>query len=258
MEFKKINENTFQCLLTKEDMEDYDITVEDFLRDQNKTMEFMRKIIEMSADEIDFDPTEGGALSMQISPLPDDGLSLVFSNRMPMSGMDFLSHIRDILKSHLDGLEDDNLEDDEMYDDEEDETEIHYHTFGLEDLKKSRDFKDLDDLLKIVDEKLPEEKVKIKQKQRLYYFDSFSVLEQFCKTWSGKPVSSQILKVKSEPGYYLIIQKGRLSQTDYLLLVETLGEYATFISCDETKILKVKEYADTVIARDAVMTLNKL
>ncbi len=253
MEFKKINENTFQCLLTKEDMEDFDITMEDFLRDHDKTMEFMHQIIERSEEEIDFDVSGGGVMSMQISPLPNEGLSLVFTNKQPMSGMDILSHLRDMLKAHVEGLTDEDINEaaeafelaaDEV-EEEEDDDEVH-----------SFDFKDLADILNNVGKETKKEKKK--RIQRLYYFDSFSSLESFCKTWSGKPVKSQILKLKSETGYYLIIEKGKLGINDYAVLLDMLSEYAQFITYDDVKILSLREHAETVIAKDAVAVLNKL
>lgn len=248
MEFKKINENTFECLLSKEDMEDYDITMEDFLKDQEKTMDFMHKIIEMSEEEIDFEPT-GGVMSMQISPLPGEGLSLVFSNRQPMSGLDILSHMRDILKAHIDGLEDTDDEDTlDMEDDEDDESSFQIPSF-----------KDLNSILEgLQDDKTRKNKNRSTVNTRLYYFDSFSVLEAFCKAWSGGHVKSQMLKSKSDGGYYLVVDKGRLSKVDYSLLLEMLGEYAKFITDSDLKILSLREYADTVIAKDAVSVLKNL
>lgn len=249
MEFKKINENTFECLLSKEDMEDYDITMEDFLKDQEKTMDFMHKIIEMSEEEIDFEPT-GGVMSMQISPLPGEGLSLVFSNRQPMSGLDILSHMRDFLKAHVDGLEDLDDTDAIDVDDDEDDDDSEFQIPSFRDLNSV--FESLHN------EEQRKKKSKTVVNSRLYYFDSFSVLEAFCKAWSGGHVKSQMLKSKSDGGYYLVVDKGRLSKADYSLLLEMLGEYAKFITDSDLKILSLREYADTVIAKDAVSVLKKL
>ena len=255
MEFRKINENTFQCLLTKEDMEDYDITMEDFLRDHDKTMEFMHQIIERSEEEIDFDISGGGVMSMQISPLPDDGLSLVFTNKQPLSGMDILSNLRDMIKAHVEGMTDEEIDDaaEAIGTSDEDAAE------GEEDTDlQSFDFKDLADLLSSVEKETSKQNKKPKKTQRLYYFDSFSTLEMFCKTWSGKTVKSQILRIKSDVGYYLLIERTGLSVSDYSLLLETLGEYAQFVTNNAVKILNVKEYAETVIAKNAISVLNKL
>lgn len=248
MEFKKINENTFECLLSKEDLEDFDISMEDFLKDQDKTMDFMRKIIERSEEEIDFEPSSG-MVSMQISPLPGDGLSLVFSNRQPVSGMDLLTHVRDIIRSHMEGL-------------------VHEQTDGEDDAQSggdeadgthTADFMDLKTIMEEMGggEPAKEQKKEASENARMYRFDSFSDMERFCKSWSGKPVKSQIFR-QQEQGYYLVIEKGRLSKKEYLRLGEALAEYAEFVTDQRIKITNIREHAQLVIAKDAVAMLRDL
>lgn len=255
MEFKKINENTFECLLSKEDLEDFDITMEDFLKDQDKTMDFMRKIIERSEEEIDFEPSSG-MVSMQISPLPGEGLSLVFSNRQPMSGMDFLTHVRDIIRSHMEGITHEHEPEENEHETSADEDSV-----MADGEKHTADFMDLKNIMEEMGQEKPvkNQKKDAVDNARLYYFESFSNLERFCKLWCDKKsVKSQLLKQEKDQGYYLVIEKGKLSKKDFIQLGEALAEYAFFVTDQQIKITNIKEHAKVVIAKNAVSMLRDL
>lgn len=256
MEFKRINENTFECLLSKEDLEDFDITMEDFLKDQDKTLDFMRKIIERSEEEIDFEPSSG-MVSMQISPLPGDGLSLVFSNRQPVSGLDLLSHVRDIIRSHMEGVVHEHaLEDDEKH--------VQSGSGDMNILDSETHSADFVDLKSIMDEmgrgrSEQGHKKECAENARLYRFESFSDLECFCKSWfDGKNVKSQILKQEQASGYYLVVEKGKLSKRAFNQLGETLAEYASFVTDQQIRIMNVREHARVVVAKNAIAMLHDL
>jgi adapter protein MecA 1/2 len=254
MEFKRINENTFECLLSKEDLEDFDMTMEDFLKDQEKTLDFMRKIIERSEEEIDFEPS-GEMVSMQISPLPGEGLALVFSNRKPMSGLDLLNHVRDILRSHIDGIADGNEPE------EEQETAFEAGDTLTQREKNEADFMDLN---RIMEDVLREEPVKSQKHNtvsnaRVYRFAGFSDLERFCKSWnSDKPVKSQLIKYGNDTEYLLVIEQGKLSKQAYAKLGEALAEYAYFVTDQPLKITGIREHGTVVIDKNAVVTLRDL
>ena len=54
MEFKKIDENRFQCLLMEEDLEDNNITLDDFFRnDTDKIHNLLEVVMEEAARNID-------------------------------------------------------------------------------------------------------------------------------------------------------------------------------------------------------------
>lgn len=256
MEFKKINENTFECLLSKEDLEDFDMTMEDFLKDQEKTIEFMRKIIERSEEEIDFEPSSG-MMSMQIAPLPGDGLSLVFSNRQSLSGMDLLNHVRDLIRSHMEEM---------THDHEIDEHEDHAQGDeecgnGLDGASNAGTFMDLTSIMDDVRHRKTAQKEAptASEYSCLYYFKSFANLEAFCKSWKGaRSVKSQILKAEQDGGYYLVIEKGRLSQKTFLKLGETLAEYGEFVTDHPLRITNIREYAKVVITRNAIDIMHDL
>ena len=53
MEFKKIDENRFQCLLMEEDLEDNNITLDDFFRnDTDKIHNLLEVVMEEAARTI--------------------------------------------------------------------------------------------------------------------------------------------------------------------------------------------------------------
>lgn len=65
MEFIRIDENTVRCIVTEEDMQEYDVEIDDFLKNRSKVQEFLHLIVEKASDEIGYEPKDG-MLAMQI------------------------------------------------------------------------------------------------------------------------------------------------------------------------------------------------
>ncbi len=251
MEFKRINENTFECLMSKEDLEDYDMTMEDFLENQDKTLDFMGKILERSAEELNFEAPPG-VMSMQVSPLPGDGLSLVFTNRQYLTGLDFLAHITEIIRSHIEGL---------ALASRMDESEASPQPVfdASQFLGNGAQVDGAVDAGKATHKRAEGKERSVHgERPRLYYFLAFKDLERFCKAWAGKAVKSQILKRENEEGYYLIVEKGRLSKADYACLMQALSEYSIFVTDELLCVSQIKEHAKVVVAKDAINFLRNL
>ena len=80
MEFKKIDENRFQCLLMEEDLEDNNITLDDFFRnDTDKIHNLLEVVMEEAARNIDVQ-MDGGVMSLQLAPQPDHSILLTVSS----------------------------------------------------------------------------------------------------------------------------------------------------------------------------------
>ena len=67
MEFKKIDDNKFQCLLFEEDLEDNNITLDDFFRnDTDKIHSLLEVVMEEASKSIDVE-MNGGVMSLQLA-----------------------------------------------------------------------------------------------------------------------------------------------------------------------------------------------
>ncbi len=81
MKFKKIDDTKFQCILYKEDMLNYNITMEDFMgNDPAKIHELLDIVIEEAYEQIGVD-MDGTVMSLQLVPQPNHSLLLTISGR---------------------------------------------------------------------------------------------------------------------------------------------------------------------------------
>ena len=78
MEFKRINENTVNCIISENDMDEMGITIDDLFKKKDDALEFLKDIVEKAQAEVEFKPI-GGCTPMQITVLPDHSLCLTMS-----------------------------------------------------------------------------------------------------------------------------------------------------------------------------------
>lgn len=92
MTFKRINGDTICCILSQEDMQDYGVELEDFLMNKEKIQDLLHEIVELAGEELGFNMKKG-MLSLQIMPLPDNSISIMFSERGQMDVMDIVGQM---------------------------------------------------------------------------------------------------------------------------------------------------------------------
>lgn len=81
MKFRKIDDTKFQCILYQEDMRNFNISMEDFLRnDANKIHELLDIVIEKAYEQIGVD-MDGTVMSLQLVPQPNQSLLLTVSGK---------------------------------------------------------------------------------------------------------------------------------------------------------------------------------
>ncbi len=81
MKFRKIDDTKFQCILYQEDMRNYNISMEDFLRnDATKIHELLDIVIEKAYEQIGVD-MDGTVMSLQLVPQPNQSLLLTVSGK---------------------------------------------------------------------------------------------------------------------------------------------------------------------------------
>ena len=91
MTFKRINQDTVCCILTEDDMLEYGVELEDFIMNKEKVQEVLHNIVERAVDELGLDMQRGGMLSLQIMPLPDNSVSIIFSEKGQINIMDMIN-----------------------------------------------------------------------------------------------------------------------------------------------------------------------
>ena len=228
MKFRKINDNTINCILSEEDMEERGVTLEDFFTDKDKTRDFLEEIVRQAQEEVGYE-TSGETLAMQVMPLPHNGLSITLSERPDHGLKDILGHLRSVIEEAS--------------------------SAGMEEM-----FKEMSEPNEDIPEKNSEKKDnKKKSFCRVYEFSSMSTVENYCKTVSEEfKVKSQLYKDTYTDKLYLVIEKGRLSKTNLEKICLRAAEYSTLVSDQESYIMYCKEHYRCLIKKGAVKVLRNL
>lgn len=227
MKFKKIDNKTVCCMLSKEDLTDNDITLEDFIHNRDKVQSFLEEIIETAKDEVGFEAS-GPMLSIQIMAMYPDGVMITFSE----DPKDMASAIRSSIEQAKGELDSDGWID---MDEELEETDEPEETQAAEDSGTSP-------------EKL----------QTIFRFGNMENLLLFMENlpvWKG--LNSSLYKNEKTGEYLLLLEKGRISHENYRLAVASAMEFGELAGATETKKAYLQEHCRVVIAEKAVVKLKK-
>lgn len=87
MRFRRINQKTINCIITREDMTRNGIVPGDLFEHKKEAMDFIKKVIRKAAraENVEISGEYG---SMKITVLPDESVSLTFSAEIPAGGKD--------------------------------------------------------------------------------------------------------------------------------------------------------------------------
>lgn len=105
MKIERVDENTVKCFLSNDELQEMEITYKDFVTRTEKAKELVDRIIEQAAEEVGYKPPQL-AFDMQIMVLPEKGMVLTFSEKMPEevknnpSLMKYLEEMKKILDGH--------------------------------------------------------------------------------------------------------------------------------------------------------------
>ncbi|MFR8119814.1 MAG: adaptor protein MecA [Lachnospira sp.] len=77
MEFKRIDDTKFQCLLDEDDLEDNNISLDDFFRNDTKKIHGLLDVILEEAQKSIGIMMDGGVMSLCLAPQPNSPPSLL-------------------------------------------------------------------------------------------------------------------------------------------------------------------------------------
>ncbi len=101
MKLKRISENTIRCTVTAEEMDQYEINLEDLLGKRDNAEMFFRKILQEAEKELGF-TAQAGDLNVQLSVLPKGDVSMMISKGESFSVGDLMSQITEALDEIMD------------------------------------------------------------------------------------------------------------------------------------------------------------
>lgn len=246
MKFRRINDTTIRCIVSKEDMQEYGLALEDFFKNKGKVHEFLHEVVEKAEEEVGYEPRDG-MLSMQIMPISPNSIAITFSE----SDDDRSDMLMQSIKDTIRGLMAEEAEQEQMelgeFDDDDDDDDFYEDSY-LDDEE---------------DEPIPfsesrrEKSFPVYQKM-IISMDSLEALSAYCKAAAiDKTVKSDLYYLENRNVYCLIIEKGRLSANIFRHLIMLAVEFDSSISDNEYLMSHVREHGELLVEKKAYRILRK-
>lgn len=232
MEFKKIDETMFQCLLNETDLEDNNISIDDFFRNDTEKIHGLLDVVMREAQKSIGVELQGGVMSLQLAPQPNHTLLMTVS-----SGNNDLSQILKKVGKAMPDFGNIIKKDDS------------------DSRCKAAPFKSIDDISSepgMIGECEFEDNV-------IFMFEDYDSLEQFCgqsrKTWG---INNCLYKDKKYSKYYLYMERKRCSKNKFEQFCNDLYEYALFTDCSDVRLAYMEEHMEKIIAENAINVIKKI
>lgn len=231
MTFKKINDDTVQCVVSYEDMQEYGLSVSDLFTRSEKCETFLHDMIKKAHDEVGF-TIENSNIAMQITPLRDKGLIVTFTDDDMGDLAQVLAGIRDALANGDTNAKDilQKLKD-----------------AGAVDLSEkslpggTADNEDTDDHYPL----------------HVIAFDSIGDVISYCAaTGDVNGVKSALYKYEGR--YYLWVQKTRRKWMDYYTMVSNALDFGFVMHGEESTFSHIRDNGECLIASGAMRKLKSM
>ncbi len=259
MDFQRINENTVQCRMTEEEMNSYGFQIEDFFNNQEKSREFLEQIVERAEEEVGYQ-VESGMVSMQLMRMPDNSLTITFSDKGEDTLQNMLQHVQNLANM----IEDTNPQEIEAYVKElaaNEEDDVHM----VKEEEKEQEISEKEKKaayrkhMKEVEKKKAEKAKKQEMASKIFKFASLHDLETFASTlFYDKKIASKVYKDNASGEFYLLVKKGKLKLEEYSRLCQHLTEYAVLCSQQPHVEQYCKEHFECLISKHALDVLKNL
>ena len=104
MKFKRIEDNKIRCVISDDELIENGMSLEDFVNDQMKTQDFVRKVLEDAYEVLEIDESEKArAYTVQIT-IDNDGVTLIIIPEKAPSNAGIGNAIQE-LKKHLEKMQ---------------------------------------------------------------------------------------------------------------------------------------------------------
>ena len=282
MEFKRINKDTVNCIITEDDMEEQGIKIEDLFERKKEAMDFLHDVMRRAEEEVDYKPT-GAFMPMQVTVLPDHSISLMLTENAQAS---FSEILRTLTEKAGIKLPKKVLEDIGDSVDEERLTRLNEYLKSLKELKDSvKDIvdeptSDTDDGKIFVsgsqsgeDNGDKADRISVKGRRRdksedlaglgfnefIFEFRDLSTVTSFCAMVpSDLVIRSSLYKNPADGRFYLDLIRGDIEPTVFASIFTMAYEFGHFKASNEHVIAHIKESYDCILFGDAIEKMSAI
>lgn len=244
MKFRRINDSTIRCIVSREDLQEYGLALEDFFKNKGKVHEFLHEVVERAEEAVGYEPKDG-MLSMQIMPIGPNAVSITFSDGEADKGEVLLQNIKDTIRTLMESEEERKLLEETglLLDEDEDYDDSDYES--LDESEEGYQTKQLEQSFPVGD-------------SMVVSLDSLEALSKFCKAAGvDKTVKSDLYYLPKRKQYCLLAEKGRLSMTVFRYLVLLAVEFGADVSDSEIYMSYIREHGELMIEKKAYRILRK-
>ena len=103
MKITKINDNSIRCVISREEMSEKGINLDELMDDRSKAEEFLRYVLQQARYEVNF-VTKGEALNVQMTVMKDGDVSLMISDDQNMAIHAMLAQFKEKLREFQETL----------------------------------------------------------------------------------------------------------------------------------------------------------
>lgn len=236
MKFKRIDVETVRCLVSEEELNENGLNMDDFLESGQKTEDFLRKIVTLAQEEVGY-KVPGGSMSVQASILPNRVLSLTLSEKS--NGiLDVLKNLKNMVTKLSEAVQSDDTE----------AFRAILEALGATDTRERIG-------------QTPENPTaggRVKAAYQLE-FDSFDKILRYAESvYLEVPVDNLVYHLPRNGRYYLVIQKGRLTEDQMCRLLSAALDFALAIYSDTALLAYLDEHGEKIIAEEAIQTIQRL
>jgi len=287
MKFTKIDENTVRCVVSQEEMEAYDVELEDFVKKNKKVKDFVELLIDKAGDEVGYEHAHG-MMQLQLQPLPKRGLAITFSSR-EVTPEELSAEIAARMGDEMAGAFLDSMD---GLSDEERQEKIAEAIESIQDASQTGTKDALDEIKKVTSaieqvknaiteigavkkqgkvEKSSQEKKEQSGKNKKeavmdtvpdLYICRFKTMTDIGRFSTQIPeryfIDSSVYKDTKNNQFYVVIGKGRCKKVKYLFTCRLALEFGVLDSCSQTRLAHIKEQCDCLVAENAVKVFQKI
>lgn len=233
MKFKRISTDTVRCLISEEELNENGLALDDFLNNKEKTEEFVRRVIAMAEEEVDY-KVQGGPVSVQVAVLDNRTLVLTFSEKQEQNIMEMIKNLRsavEVLKEVTNQT-----------------AEI---TRNAGDREETKAAKSIDDLIR--------ESGRLDRDVYELEFASLDHVMRFCSgVMCSTAAKNSLYKLESNGRFYLILEKAPLTDSELCKLLGASLDFTEGIYSDGRMKAYLEEHGRMILPEQALQQIWSL
>ncbi len=219
MRFKRISTDTVRCIVTEDELEANGLAMDDFLSNDGRTEEFLRKMITLAEQETGF-KVQGGPMTIQVAVLPENTLALTFSEKQGGNLMELLEGLRSAMSNLSEAVNEKARQRSEQAVIPVEQKDAYLLEFS--DIRSLQDF-----CISLVQ----------------------GIEEQF-------QMDSGLYRLRDEGVYCLILQRGAMGEKEVCQIMAASLEFMDAVSAEESQLAYIMEHGECVLPERAITTLQ--